>query len=504
MAAPAIDLKLNLGFGKKNTSRDLLCLELDENYLKIVHVQLKGGKREIAHVVTHPVKAMADDAILSLIRQSVAKFDLVSPRTYLTVPLSLVITRNIEIPSQDPQEIKEIINLQASRHTPYARAEIIVDLLNLGLVRERYTKVLLVIVPKETVNKQIQLLDQAGLKLEKVFFSPEAIAITAMKMAGSEVGDAPLAVLHMDHAFTTFMVVQSGRLLFVRGIHIGASQLVDERETYLDRFQDELEKSVETHTADEVGVAPKQLLLCGTLNELKEFDEILTEAFKMPMKRQNYAEFFNLSDSVRTDLQSSKMTSMLNLVAPIALYDKMKVDLTSEEKRLKIQLEKRAKDMLKTGIMILILFSLVFVNVTSKISFKKAYLKQITTHYLPVRDAAKQLEQKLAKTELVKSYLLSRGNSLEALTVLYDVTPLDIRISEIKYDEATSKYSLKGTSSVMSSVFAFVSELDKTRILNNVKTKYVTSRNEQGRDVADFEINCMIDTGKAGEAKSEK
>jgi hypothetical protein len=47
----------------------------------------------------------------------------------------------------------------------------------------------------------------------------------------------------------------------------------------------------------------------------------------------------------------------------------------------------------------------------------------------------------------------------------------------------------------MSSVFSFVSELDKSSVFKNVKTKYVNSRNENGRDVADFEINCLIETG---------
>jgi hypothetical protein len=339
------------------------------------------------------------------------------------------------------------------------------------------------------------MLDRAGLKLERVFFPPEGIAMVAAKLAGADAEGGPVAVLHMDAAFTTFMVTQAGKLLYVRGIHIGATQLTEERENSLDRFQDELEKSMETYASDEVGAAPKAALLCGVLNELKDFDDVLAEALKLPLRRPSFAGYFHLSEESRATLESSKLISFLDLLAPLSLYDKIRIDLTSEEKRLKIQLEQRARQMLKTGILTLVIFSLLFVHLTSKISFKKAYLRQITTHYLPVRDGAKQLEQMLAKTELVKSYLLSRGDSLEALTTLYDVTPLDIRLSEIKYDDSVSKFSVKGTSSVMSSVFTFVSDLDKTHVFKNVKTKYVTSRNEAGRDVADFEIDCVIGAG---------
>ena len=189
----------------------------------------------------------------------------------------------------------------------------------------------------------------------------------------------------------------------------------------------------------------------------------------------------------------SKNISFLNLLAPTAVVDRLKVDLTSDEKKLKIQLEKRLKEMLKVGILTMLILSLAFAHVTSRITFKKTYLKQITKHYLPVRESAQKLEQMLIKTESIKSYLVSRGGSLKALTALYDGTPLDTRITEIKYDESTQKFSVKGTATVMSSVFAFVSSLDKSPIFRNVKTKYVTARNEAGRDVADFEINCLME-----------
>jgi Tfp pilus assembly PilM family ATPase len=477
----------------KKKSRDVLGIELDEHHLKIVHLQQKSMRREFSNILVHPVRGLSDDAILLHIRQAVAQWKVADARTFLTVPLSLVITRNIEIPSQDPEEIREIVNLQASRHTPYARAEIIVDMMNLGVVRERYSKILLVIVPKETVNRQIQLIDKAGLKLERVIFPPEAIAIASSKMMGKDAEDGSYGILHMDYAFTSFIVVDSGKIVFVRGIHIGASHLADDPSGTADRFQDELEKSMETYRTDEVGAPPKALLLAGALQNISDFDDLLNETLHVRTKRVPYLDYFHMSESAKTTAGSSKIVSFLNLLAPIAMFDRLKVDLTSEEKKLKIQLERRAREMLKTGILVMILFSLIFVHVTSKISFKRAYLKQITTQYLPVRDGAKQLELMLAKTELVKSYLVSRGNSLKALTELYDVTPLDMRLAEIKYDEASQKFSIKGTSSVMSSVFAFVSDLEKSEIFKNVKAKYVTSRQEAGRDVADFEINCLVE-----------
>jgi Tfp pilus assembly PilM family ATPase/Tfp pilus assembly protein PilN len=491
MAGPGIKPKLKWPFGRKN--RDVLGFEIDENHLKIVHLQQKGLRREFSHAAVLSIHGLFGDGILYIIRQTIEQFQVVNPRVFLIVSLPLVITRSIEIPSQDPDEIREIVNLQASRHTPYARAEIIVDMMNLGMVRERYSKILLVIVPKESVNKNTQLIDKAGLNLEKVIFPPEAVAIVANKMMGRDADEGAYGVLHMDYAFTSFIVVESGKILFVRGIHIGANHLIEERASYIDRFQDELEKSLETYATDEVGSLPKTVLLTGVLQEISDFDDLLADTLKVKTKRVPYLDYFHLSDAAKNAMASSKMVSFLNLLAPIAMFDKMRVDLTSEEKRLKIQLEKRARQMMLTGVLTMVFLSLIFADVTAKISYRKAYLKQITTHYLPVRESAKQLEGMLAKIDLIKSYLVSRGNSLKALTELYDATPPDIWLNEIKYDESSQKFSLKGTSSVMSSVFAFVADLDKSSMFKNVKTKYVNSRQEDGRDVADFEINCLVE-----------
>lgn len=147
--------------------------------------------------------------------------------------------------------------------------------------------------------------------------------------------------------------------------------------------------------------------------------------------------------------------------------------------------------MLWTGLLALVALSLVFSDLVLKIYVKRAYSQKLAARYAPVREEAKDLEKQFAKIKAIKGYLGGRGQSLEALTRLYDTAPLDVRLSNIKYDEG-GKMSIKGTSSVMASVFAFVSNLEQTPAFSGVKTKYVTSRNEKGTDVADFEITCQM------------
>ena len=165
----------SLNFLQKKNSPDLIGIDLNEEFLKVVHVKITSLKREVVNLVSREVRGMSDEDIIAFIKKTLADLKIMNPRAFIGVPLQTVITRSIEIPSRDPEEIREIVSLQASRHTPYSRSEIIIDTLTLGIVRESYTKVLLVIVPRELVARQTRILEGANLKIERIFFPPEGI-----------------------------------------------------------------------------------------------------------------------------------------------------------------------------------------------------------------------------------------------------------------------------------------------------------------------------------------
>ncbi|OIO37157.1 MAG: hypothetical protein AUJ72_05065 [Candidatus Omnitrophica bacterium CG1_02_46_14] len=480
-----------MNFLIKKSQPDLIGIDLNEEQLKIVHVRVSSLKREVMTLASREVRGMSDEDIVAFIKQTIVDLKIANPRAFLAVPLHTVITRTIEIPSRDPEEIREIVSLQASRHTPYSRSEITLDTLTLGIVRETYTKVLLVIVPKELIARQTKILEKANLKIERIFFPPEGICYACSKILGSESSDAAIAIVHMDTTFTSFIVIQKNKILFVRGISVGAEQLLEEKEATSDRFIEELQKTLESYVMDEAGPKPSELLLTGVVAEITDLDDLFSGTLHMPIRHQTYFNHFAISDKAREVASSSKRVSYFNLIAPLLLFDRMKIDLISEERKLQIGLEKRGREMMKTGILLMIFFVLSFIFVTGKIYFKSVYLTNLKARYKPVREDAKNLERLFLKTQTVKDTLAGRGRSLETLIELYDALPKDIRISDIKYEDG-DKFSVKGTSKTMASVFAFVSSLDKSSHFKNVKTKYVTTRSENGADVADFEATMSI------------
>lgn len=476
-------------FHKKSKTSDLIGFDLSEDCLKLVRVRLTGSKREVSHIASREVHGLSEDEITACVREMVSKFGVSDAPVYVMVPLSTVITRSIEIPSRDPDEIREIVNLQASRHTPYARSEIITDLLTLGIIKENYTKVLLVIAPRDIIVRHTRIVEKAGLRLEKVFFPSEGMSQACQMIMGGEAKDAPIAIVHMDTALTNFMVVQRSSLLFVRSIPIGAFHLLEEKEVYRDRFVDELSKSIESYTADEAGPNPGTLILTGVVAEMTDLDYLFSGTLSIPIRHQTYFNYFVISDEAKSAAASSRNVSFFNVIAPLLLYDKMRIDLITEERKLKIEIERKGRQAVRTAVSVMMILLLGFVLLASRVSFRTAYLKSITDRYQPFRDDAKEIEKIFEKTQAVKNYLLKRGYSLEVLAGLYDALPPDVRLLSVRYEDG-ERFSIKGTSTTMSSVFTLITNLEKSksRLFANVKTKYVTSRTEAGVDLADFEV----------------
>jgi Tfp pilus assembly PilM family ATPase len=133
-----------MNFGTK----DFMCLDFVRDSLRIAAGTLSSGKTQITHLVNRNISGLSDAKITESIRVLIGEMGLKKPIIIATVPSGMIITKNIEIPSRDKKEIKEIINLQAIRHTPYSRQEIVIDYIDIGTYRQSYTKVLLIIVTR--------------------------------------------------------------------------------------------------------------------------------------------------------------------------------------------------------------------------------------------------------------------------------------------------------------------------------------------------------------------
>ena len=333
---------------KRKTS-ELVSLSLG-NSLTIASTTASLSKKEISGIFSKNINSLNDDEISKIVKEGFTELKIKNPKIICVITSQLAITKNIEIPSTDPQEIKEIINLQAGRHTPYAREEIIVDHINIGTYKNSYTKILLVIVARAAVKRHYEILAKNRPEAGKGFFAPEALGLASSKMLKVESDNSPLSLVHVDETVTDFTVIFKRKPLFIRSIPIGIQSFALDKDKNQLRFADELKKSIESYQNEGIADVPSKFILTGAIEELSGLSEVLNNS-RVPLKITTYLGGFHLHPEALKALSAAKHVSFLNVIAGLFFSDELKVDLVPEEVRLARALEERGRELIKIGIL---------------------------------------------------------------------------------------------------------------------------------------------------------
>jgi Tfp pilus assembly protein PilN len=473
--------------------KEIVVVSLSANSLKIGCLRSAGPKREIQGLFYRDITGVSEADVAKAALEAVVALKLKDPLFLTVIPSPVVITKNIEVPSTNPREIREIISLQAGRHTPYSREEVIVDHIDIGVYKKNYTKILMVIVTSKIIKKQIELLGKAGIAAERIFYAPEMIALAAGKALRLDTNTLPVALLHVDRDSSDFSVVYKARAVFVRSIPLGSLALSKDPEISNPKLCEEVKKSFEAYQAEDIEKNPKVLYLTGSIDKIE--GPGLEDLLKISIKPTPYMKNIALSREVIEYLSEDKGVSFFDVAASLAYAEDARVNLIPEEVKLKQILRKRGQDLLKMGILFLTILVLVFFMLLSNIYFKSAQVRILDEKLVKLDKQTSALEADFNKISLMREYFSGQGYALDVLGELIDQVPAEIELNEIRYDGKGS-FSVKGIADSNSAVYGFVEALSKAAYFRDVRTRYTTKRKEAGQEIVDFEVSSLLQKRK--------
>lgn len=472
-------------------SEDCLCFNLQEQEVKLTALTSKSlGDKQIDQFYSINSQGLSGAELSERLRPMIEGLHFKHPRVFGLVSSNAVVTRNIEIPSRDPDEIREILSLQASRHTPYSRGEIIIDYINLGVFKSVYTKVLFIIVPRTVIVKYYDLASQLRLRIEKIIFVPEAMARFFGKHLNLLNERLPVCIVQIDSTTSEFLIVFRGAALFVRSIPVGARHFEAASEGYSARFCEELKKSFDTYQSENIDLMPAYIVLGGATQGLEDLNSAIQENFNMSVKQVSDLDILPVRPEFK-EKYAGQNVDLLSAATPGLFVDDLGVDLSSDESKLNRIMIDRSKLVIKAGILSMVFLGLLCFSVASHIYSKAVRLQQLTERYDPIKKEAKVLEDTYIRVRAVKSYLEARGTALEVLAEISSMLSQDLYLTDFKF-EAGKKVGLKGSAYAKPSIFGLVDEMKKSKLFKNVETKYITGRAEEGTEVSDFEIAASL------------
>ncbi len=482
-------------------ARDYISIMLSEDTLKIVHLSVSPSEQKLIGLTKRSVQGISEAELPAAIQSAMEDLKVKKPEILCTIPSHLVTTKNIEIPSVDPEEIKSIVDLQAGRHTPYSREEILVGHIPIGVFQRNYTKVLLIIVNRDVIKKQVNVLAAAGVKVNRVLFGPEGMACFYARILKDQEEDTPVGIIDVAGETTDFIIELNKTVVTCRNIPLGASHLEKEGR---DKFVEELVKSSEAYQNEDIHKVPKMYILTRDDARLKELQPILKEKLKAEIRIMPYEEHLKCDDALKSKLTAEyKDESFLNVICAAVVIDDIQVDLIPDEVKTQKIIEEKGRELIKIGAFSAVIFFLVCGMFFSKIYFKSMFLNKLTKEYLEKQRAVASLDRVAQKTRIIKGYLDSRMVSLDVLNEIYEKTPDEIYLKNISFN-ATGEINVQGISESMSRVFNYITYLEGSELFESVKTKSTAAKKERGKDVATFDIDFKLAEDAAGAGGSLK
>ncbi|MCA9398850.1 MAG: pilus assembly protein PilM, partial [Candidatus Omnitrophica bacterium] len=414
-----------------NKSSDFIAISLTEEDFKFVHVKGSGKGAKIVNVAAADVKGLSPADLPRAISSALGKINKKAANVLYVVPPNMVTTKNIEVPSSNPDEIQSIVNLQAGRHTPFSRDEIEASHISIG-TSGTHTKVLLVIANKSVFSTRISALDSTGVKVRKVLFAPEGIADVYCNSKKYKTETAPIGIIDIGKTSTDFIIAANGLPLTTRSIPIGREQLSQDTVGAQGKLSDELKQTLESYQSEEINLVPVKYILTTSDELTQKLSGVLSQNLNWNVEISPYTDHIKATGAVAKKISREYFDrSFLDLAAAASIARSAQVDLMPEEVELQKSVEMQGREVFRTALLSVILLLIVGVFVGTRLYFKNAKLNQIISHYKDKREQLAKLEKMSEKTRLVRRYFDERMISLDILDELYQDLPREIYLTSI-------------------------------------------------------------------------
>lgn len=455
-------------------------LEINEHYLKLVAAESFVKQRQISDRVAKPISGLNEKQVTGLILSTLQDLKIKPHPLVLCIPRNLATVRNLHLPSQDKKEIAQMLQLHIARITPYKKEEMVFDYSILGSDEINYTKVMLAIVSREIIKRQIRILEAANLFVDRISLSSygvweRVVSIQKQQIIPSEV----YLTLDVDTDFADFIIFDREHLLFSRSIAVELKEMMQPAD--ITKFIGEVRQSLVIFHSEESNKNPLKIFLSGAA---------ITEALQKTMQ----GEFDAPVECLLAPFKGIPPTVSLTAISQFLLeVDEKGISFSLPEMQIKKALRDRTRELMILGSLAIYIFMSTFLYLWAKVGSSQSYLKRLSEHNGAVEREVGGLVRDYKRILFIKDFISNRRILSALLAELLKLTPQQISIDSVKVDEA-GKVSIMGQSTQLSAVFKFITTIENSKYFKDASAKSTRTKKMDDRDITKFEIVFSLTT----------
>lgn len=463
--------------------KQLLAIELDDNTLKLMRGRATSKGWSVINFGSEDITGKSEEDISGFLKDTLHKLKIKKTNTILIIPRGLVTVRYLQLPTTNPDELGNMIDMQVVRQIPYTREEMVYDYYVIGLTEEGYTKVLLVIAHRDIVSKYLRILEHAGIVPDSIEMDSLAI-MELCKFLGTE--EKPVAIIDIDYTTTSIVVLQGAIPTFTRAVSIGSMHLGGKTpplvgKDWLSEWIGEINRSLIVFQREQAVSIEKIILLGDYIRYMPN----LAGKISFPVSG------FDLSPYLDGISLSEISVSIAGLLGAIREGVNTSVNLIPDEIRISKSVRLKRKSMVVTGLLLAGIIGTLGLTLDKKLQDRRVYLSSLEKRLQETSPMAKELAIKKDRLTLIRKQLSVSGSSLDILRELYSIIPQRTSLNVFIYDEEQG-VTIKGASPAMSEVFDLIPKLENSLYFENVTNRYATQRKIRGQELTEFHIDCSI------------
>jgi hypothetical protein len=455
-----------------------LIIEINDHWLKLAAVKsfLTGGRR-----ISVRARPLEDPAQAAGLLAQMLRDEKIKP-----CPVTLCVSRsqgmfwNLSLPSDDPEEIRQMVELNVARIVPDKREQVIHNYTVTGKNEQGFSLVTLAVMLRDLITRQITAAESAGLQVEEIVLGTFGVFSMVSNRFRHEIEpSATDLILDIDSHSVDLIIFSGSRLRSSRSINIGSEQLGDEMN--MRKLVGEIRQAIVMFHSQEGGQKPARMYVSGARAKSEGIMAMASSELGIEVKpaflaMEGLPENVSLSAAVEF-LGGAGQSAGMSFEVP--------------EIEVRRSLRQKTRELMVTGALVFYLCVALAATVWCRHYLYQRYeaslSKRIAALTRSLGDVAVQHEQQ----EFIAQKLAERRLPLAFLGYLIKALPQEIAVKYVGLDK-DGNVVLKGEAQELSDIFKFVSTLEKADSCKDVKTKSTRKRKVREKEITDFELNFTL------------
>ncbi|MDD5097204.1 MAG: PilN domain-containing protein [Candidatus Omnitrophica bacterium] len=453
--------------------RTKVVIEVLEHWMK-VSIGHKVAVQPIANLEPGSISS----ALNSILKQSKCGKDLdvavVLSRNKITV-------RRVDLPSQDPKEIEQMLGLYLIRQIPYHKEEVFWAYQNLGFDGISNSHLILAVALKNVFKSIVNSFVPINILPESIYMSSQGLVHYVTEAAKNKI-ELPNSymILDIDVNYSDLVLVHNHKLGSSVVISQGAEQLKNPLEK--DKFIAEFKQALVALNNEIPDARCEKLFLTGVSSSQTEIGEIISRN-ELNLKTQ-YLSTKEYDNFLASGLKDISLSAVLGFSTQVSKDD---LKFTLPEIQIKKEMKFKVQQLLILGVGLIYILIMLGGMALVRLAQQQSYATDLKNRVAVLSKNAKELEDITTKLKIARQYVDVKSSALTYLNGLNRLCPDNIVITNYNW-ELGKAFTIRGYAQAIPDILDFANTLGSSETFKGAQNRYTRRRKLKDKDVVDFEI----------------